>query len=493
MSTEEQALDSNALKNQIQRLKHSGASRVYWDVESRTSDDRQGLEALLRDIQYAKPKVDVVLITRIDRLTASPVVLQKFVSTLRMCGTRLEGLDERIDLDSVEGEFAVDLQVVLAKREVRMTALRVRKINELRRKQGKPNYLAPFGYVIENEQYKLDHTPLLCLIDTKQEYTKAEVARLMIEMFFQVRSLSALVREIHKRFGIQKFRVPVTSQEESFFIESEDFEIRSRKSKGRIYGRFEWSIEGLRTWIINPVLAGGTPYDTRDRSKGHRLPRSQWKVNWNTHQEVICSFSEHQQILEILQLNKSNNWGCYTRSKRKYPFSGLIFCGKCGSKYRICGATKKQGKRLIYYQCRNYNEDACDQIFMIPANLIEQIVMDELAMKAEAIADLADFNDEYRDEEIIKLENKLGYLRLIPEKDSGIEDLIAQYEAQIRRIRSEKQQRQSFVSQSRKILIEYFSVPDWDISDADKYRLYRLLVKRIVVRDRQVVSVELRL
>ena len=50
VSTDEQADDEGALVKQMRRLRDAGAMKLYYDVESRTSDKRKGLLRLIEDI-----------------------------------------------------------------------------------------------------------------------------------------------------------------------------------------------------------------------------------------------------------------------------------------------------------------------------------------------------------------------------------------------------------------------------------------------------------
>ncbi|MGB6300009.1 MAG: recombinase family protein, partial [Rivularia sp. (in: cyanobacteria)] len=50
VSTDEQADDEGALIKQMRRLRSAGATKLYYDVESRTSDKRKGLLRLIEDI-----------------------------------------------------------------------------------------------------------------------------------------------------------------------------------------------------------------------------------------------------------------------------------------------------------------------------------------------------------------------------------------------------------------------------------------------------------
>jgi DNA invertase Pin-like site-specific DNA recombinase len=496
VSTEEQAADGNALRNQIKRLRLAGAERIYYDVESRTENDRAGLQAMIAAIAASSPgEITGVLVTRMDRLTASPALLDELSRLLQAKQIPLIGIDERIDLGSVEGEFGADLQVVLAKREVRMTSLRVRQVNELKRKQGKANNLAPWGYRIEDDRYQLDHSEFLCLLEGRETLTRAAIARDLVDVFLDLQSITATVKAIHQKYGIQKFRKPPQEPPITSHVLEEGDDLPAPAATGRVWGRFEWSTAGFATWIRNPVLAGGTPYDTR-HPNGQRKHRRDWKVRWGTHDAVLVTFEEHQRILEIGDRNHSNHWGCYTRNDRKYPFSGLIHCGECGATHRIQGATRRTGRRNNYYQCRNYCEASCSQKKMVSADAVESAAIAALMGRWKELADLAQVAPAIQPEPpaLLQLREQLAYLERSPGNPALLEGVKQQIEAQIRDWEARMGGRDAQAVANQDLLQGVFGTAGYwqSLDGGDRYRIFRELVRRVEVRDGQIVAIELR-
>ena len=114
-----------ALQDQVYRLKAAGAEKVVADVASRTKDDRMGIQEVLRLAEAGE--LSKVLVTRLDRLTASPGLFEKLSETLQRQCVQLVALDENIDIHSVDGEFAAGLQIYFGRREVKTIRLRVLK------------------------------------------------------------------------------------------------------------------------------------------------------------------------------------------------------------------------------------------------------------------------------------------------------------------------------------------------------------------------------
>lgn len=69
VSSPEQADDSQALEQQIARLKEAGATEILSDVESGSKDNRVEFQRLMSLVLDGA--IDEVIFTRIDRLTRS--------------------------------------------------------------------------------------------------------------------------------------------------------------------------------------------------------------------------------------------------------------------------------------------------------------------------------------------------------------------------------------------------------------------------------------
>ena len=109
VSTEEQAIGSHALEQQIQRLKDAGATQVFSDVISGSKNDRKQYNQVLKLI--AENKVDKVIATRWDRLTRNEEGYQYLKSLFRDSNVILELLDQGIvDLSTACGELNADIQ-----------------------------------------------------------------------------------------------------------------------------------------------------------------------------------------------------------------------------------------------------------------------------------------------------------------------------------------------------------------------------------------------
>ena len=164
VSTEEQANDTHALEQQIQRLKDANATQILFDVISGSKNERKQYSQLLELV--AEQKVDKVIATRWDRLTRNEEGYLYLKNLFRESNVVLELLDQGVvDLSTASGELNADIQAIMAVHERRMLRERVRHGFEHRRQRKAAPGRAPFAYIVVYEKYKLDRKPLVCLMN----------------------------------------------------------------------------------------------------------------------------------------------------------------------------------------------------------------------------------------------------------------------------------------------------------------------------------------
>lgn len=472
VSSREQAQNSYALEQQIARLKAAGATEIYFDVESRSKDDRKDLNEVLHLIETRQ--CDEAIFIRIDRLTDSSVLLERVIRICLESEIRIRGLDDSIDLHTVGGRLHARILVNVARGEVERLAERVQHGWEYLRKR-KVAMHPPFGYVKVDDRHELDHRAFVCLLDGREERSRAQIAREIVEAFLSQKSLRLTLRHVNERYGIQAF---------------------SHNKAGRVAREmFRFSPSGLRDWLTNPVLQGHLGYLRGRKRKGRA------EVYYNTHPDHrLISDEEAQQIEAILAHNyRVKGFGS---TALKYPLSGLVFCGECRSAcYSLTGQNNyHRAKRLgiplemnYYFQCKNWRLRACQQKTTIRMEVAESAVIDALIARAESITTIAEQPvDAVDSPELQALKAELAYYEQAPgNRAVGIM-------ADLRRQIDEFRHQHSVIGQqqlaNRELLLEAFGDRlYWQtLPDEEKRDIYRALVDRITVRNGQVVDVALK-
>jgi site-specific DNA recombinase len=156
ISTEEQNLDADALGKQIQRLQNAGCIKIYYDIKSRSTESRDGLNQLISDLKNsAIGEVHSLKFTRIDRIGSSSRLFYNLLEVLKSKKITLISLEQGIDAESMGGELTIDLLLAASKFEIKMLSHRVKSERDYRRTQRKANNLAPFGFSVNSHILKL--------------------------------------------------------------------------------------------------------------------------------------------------------------------------------------------------------------------------------------------------------------------------------------------------------------------------------------------------
>jgi DNA invertase Pin-like site-specific DNA recombinase len=470
VSSREQSNNSNALNQQIERLKAAGAEKVFVDIESGyKSKQRPQLEKVMELVRSRQ--VQEVVITRIDRLSRKNKQLAGLFEEFVQLGVGLRVLDEAIDLSTAAGRMAANILAAFAQHHSDQKSEAVRHgLKHLRnlKKAVQP----PFGYCVVNDGYQFDSTPFLCLITTREVKSRLDIAKHIIDVFFEQQTLHKTLREINSYYGIQSFG---------------HFQKRGGLLARKI---FRFSVAGLSNWLTNPVLQGHTCYFR----KKNDLDKSKWQIHYDTHTDILITQYQAREIDRILAFNREKRgYGC---KGRRYPLSELVFCGECHS--RCAPAKANKGKRSsefnYYYQCQNWRYRRCNQNRMIRMETIEELLISSLVEKYESIANYA--NTEITAPEPPELQEMRRKLEALSQLgfDPDIEQAKVNLARRIEEYAVISHQQQQEVNSRLDLLKSFSDFLYWrTLSDDKKREVYRALVERIVVRDGVVTEIALKI
>jgi site-specific DNA recombinase len=516
VSTDEQAQDKDALLKQMQRLRDTGVSKIFFDIDKRTKHDRKGLLKLIKTVQElpVNHKVKFLKFTRIDRVAASQVIFYKLISELQKKKIKPIALDDPFDLDSVGGELTVDIRLDVAKHEVKMLGLRIRKDRELRRKEKKSNFYAPFGYKTKADKYVFNNDPCICLLDNKQELSVVEVGQLILKTFYQVGSCTQTAKRLNELFGISsKCSEKYVSKSGNYSIDEDDT-LTQKTLKKKIdekshaglrypYSGLRWTATGIRDWLTNPVLAGGTPYGTVNEN-GSKKSFDEISVFWNTHDDqTLITFQQHQEIKAIIRGNRKNAWASHgDRDPQKLNiFQGLIVCAKCNATFVKVATyqSRRDNKFKSYYQCTYYLKNGmCQHKTAITNFELEDQIVDFLVKEAERLSVLGEQPSAPATEskELLELRSQLQTLESIPGNNPAIETAKEGLRLQIIELLDSGERTTQALLISRERIISAFRNKDfWKgiQNPVDKKRLLRECIICAVVDEGKVVEVKLRI
>lgn len=393
VSTREQAIESLSLERQKETVLNAGAQVLFEDQQSasKSNDTRPELARLLDLVRQGK--IHKVVTPTMERMVRSSKNLHKILEVFDEAEAEIKFLNIPFPIDDPSFR-AIILPVfgMIAEIETKNLSQRVKNEKRQRRERKLANHITPFGYVVFEGKYKLDHRAYPYdlpgsttktsedknVLETSSNpdqriYTVYELAREAITLFIEVRSPRATLHRLSKKFG-------------------------TARVQGRRNGSvpvFSWTPTGFIGWLCNPVLRGDTVYLRKITT-----PKGKQEINpdgpiyeLNTHpDERLLSNEEWEAIKQILEVNrKIGSIGFNQGSNSSQVFKDfaylnpLVFCAECGSK-----CTPKTSKdKYQYFACR-YAGAGCNNKGSVPKkeiekSLFQQLIQASLVMRQEAM------------------------------------------------------------------------------------------------------------
>lgn len=274
------------------------AARKGWDgLETYVDNDvsasnakkpRPSYSRLLADIE--RGKVTALVVYDLDRLHRRPVELEAFIDLADKRKLALASVGGDADLATAQGQFVARVKGAAGRHEADQMSRRIRRKVEELAAAGKPfnGGMRPFGY---------------------------DQARLHV-----VESEAELIREAATRvLGGASLR-SVTK----------DWNARGILS---VMGK-PWSVQSLKNNLTAPRMAGLITH------KGAVVGPAQWPA--------ILDLTTHEALRHLL-LSPGRSTSVAMGRPRKYWFTGLVRCGRCGSRMGVSGGKPRAVRCLIDY------------------------------------------------------------------------------------------------------------------------------------------------
>jgi len=497
VSSQEQARDSNAHKQQTQRLLDAGATEILEEILSGRKDDRPQLERVLELIRTNQ--IDEFIVTRIDRMGRSVGKLHEIILLCLEKNVNLRILDQNLNLRTPEGKLMAALLSGVAEWEVNLLSQRIRHGLNYRMDQKKAPGSYPFGFQVIEGQYLPDDRPFLCLLsDRPNNYgqlakepdwsilpslTRHQIGQDAVEMVFAERRSSRTLKVLYDKYGVSK---------------------TSAKKNGTD-GILNWSRSSFRNWLKNPVLRGHTLYRGRivvgSKGKVIKNPDGPTVIR-DTHPEhrllTENQFAEIELILESNRRIGTIEFAKPAAEVNDYlPYSyqvGSVFCAECGSR-----CISKHGgsvQRYCYYACRHAGV-GCSSHKSIRKDLIEDALIQELVKRSMTVGQEPEQPDEIAPQKTCRLkelQEQLDKLEKVPGFLEGVEQEKIKIQQQIEEILNPPPLNQSIGRSAREILAAGSNLADWyTLSNREKVEVYSKLLNKVLIRKGQVELVLLKI
>ncbi|MBD2028254.1 recombinase zinc beta ribbon domain-containing protein, partial [Leptolyngbya sp. FACHB-711] len=244
----------------------------------------------------------------------------------------------------------------------------------------------------------------------------------------------------------------------------------------------------LVEWILNPVLRGHTVYNKYDKAK-RELPPEQWDIQYDTHPQQ--RYLSDEQFEELQAIIKANHRRVGTPGATFY-LTSLIHCDCCGHPMVL-----KYRPAYKYYGCRNTSAH-CQNRGCIRTEKLDEAIIRKIVERAVQIAGApsAARISMLESSEVSALREQIAETELLLQRrpTASLKQAYSDMQKELQEF-IRNSQYLTFVSASaEEILMSLYArnVAFWySLIQQERELLYGMLVRRVMVRDGEVVSVVL--
>ena len=282
-------------------------AKLFTDAGLSAKDTRRpALQQMLK--WAAEGKLDVVLVSKVDRISRNLMDLLNLIDDLKGWGVDFVSASQSFDSSTPMGMLILNVLGSFAQFEREMIGQRVRENMRERAKSGKwGGGRVPLGYRYNAETKLLEVVP-----------DEAETVQMIFAEFLRCRSLYRTIRALNAAGRLTRQGNP-------------------------------WASTSIRRTLTNPAYTGTLCYAKRGHH-GSRLvsqDEDDWVIVENAW-EAIIEKSDFDEVQAELSDEKRRAW-C---EKSTYLLTGLVRCGRCGGRMNGWTERDKRGKpKYSYYRC----------------------------------------------------------------------------------------------------------------------------------------------
>ncbi len=311
------------MKRQLEDCRRLAATRGWMvrgeyvdnDVSAWSGKRRPEYERMVTDLRDGL--VDAVIVYNLDRLTRRPVELEEFIAVCEQVSVRdVATVTADIDLGTDDGLFMARIFAAFGAKESGRRSARIKRKMEQNAQAGLPHggSTRPFGYADD----------MVTIVPAE-----AAIIRTLAKRFLAGESLRSLATWLDNS-GVKT----VTGQ--------------------------PWRTPTLRTMLASGRIAGLREF------RGEIVATAQWKP--------IITPRQREQILALMDSRKVSG----RRSPRRYLLSGMLRCGKCGT--RLYSSARAETRR---YVCLNGpDHDGCGRL-TITAEPVEELIAEAVLLRLD--------------------------------------------------------------------------------------------------------------
>jgi len=288
--------------------------------------DRPALRQLLDDVKAGK--INIIVVYKVDRLTRSLADFAKIVEILDAHGASFVSVTQAFNTTNSMGRLTLNVLLSFAQFEREVTAERIR--DKVAASKAKGMWMGgpiPIGYALDDRKLVPDPN-------------EAATVRLIFERYVALRSISALVDDLHER-GIR-------SKQRTY-------------RDGRTVGGISFTKGPLAQLLRNPIYIG----KVRHRDQLYE----------GQHQAII----DTELFLQVQAIIEANRQVHRTGARAASP--SLLTSMLLDPEGRLMSPsnTRKGARRYHYYQTRLPPGASKDSAWRLPAGEIDRLVINTIA------------------------------------------------------------------------------------------------------------------
>lgn len=361
-------LESNSITHQKQILedycKRNGIRNYRFftdDGISGTTFDRPGFQEMEEMIEAGE--IGTVIVKDLSRFGRDHVFSGYYTQMkYPSLGVNFIAIQDNVDIEKGTGVEMMPIQNVFNEWHAQQTSKKIRAVWQSKRDHGeRVSPTVPFGYKKEKKdpQWYIDEPA-------------AEVVRYIFKLFIE---------------GLGPNQIAKKLRDEKYVTPTEYFYSQNRSaSNPRPIDPYGWDQTAIRYILDNRQYTGCT-VNAKSSIVSYKVHKkiefdeSEWQVIPNT-QEAIIDEETFNIAHEMRQSRRRN-----TATGRKSMFSGLVFCGDCGSKLYFA-ASKSINEKQEFFRCSGYKDKpgSCS-IHYIRNVVLYELVLDTVKKVARYISE----------------------------------------------------------------------------------------------------------
>ena len=361
--------ESNSISNQKQILsdyakKHGYTNTMFFvdDGISGTSFDRSDFNRMHRMVEEGK--IGTIIVKDLSRFGREHIEGDRLAEIVYpSLGVTFISIHENINTSTGEGMEMLPFYNIFNEWYAAQTSKKIRAVWQSKSDNGeRVSSAVAYGYK------KSPDDPKQWIID--------EPAAKVVRYIFQLCLEGLGITKIARRLEAEQILTPTAY-----------YNSIGRKTRNKVIDLYRWSENSVDHILENMQYTGCTVNfkSSTVSFKVHKTvyhPEDDWVIIPNT-QEAIIDMDTWERVQEIKKHRRRN-----TATGRQSVFSGLMYCGDCGSKLYF-GAAKSIKEHQEFFRCASYKENrgSCS------IHYIRNVVLEKMVLKL--IREAAEYITEY--------------------------------------------------------------------------------------------------